>query len=183
MAGLVGGGAVTLALLISLLGAAALYQMRSDIRASEKEAGANLALTLERSISRTLQVHDLAISGVVNAVRDPAVMSLPPSLRQRTLFDFAINAEDMGSLFASDAQGNVLFDSQQWPPRSLNIADRDYFQAQHREPEAGLYVSRPFQGRLQPSDKFLALSRRLAWCSSWWCGSPGGKKLPPRQGS
>ncbi|WP_422648610.1 Diguanylate cyclase [Cupriavidus sp. H18C1] len=161
MAGLVGGGAVTLALLISLLGAAALYQMRSDILASEKEASANLALTLERGISRTLQVHDLAISGVVNSVRDPAVMSLPPNLRQRALFDFAINAEDMGSLFASDAQGNVLFDSQQWPPRSLNVADRDYFQAQHRDPEAGLYVSRPFQGRLQPSDKFLALSRRL----------------------
>lgn len=161
MAGLVGGGAVTLALLISLLGAAALFQMRSDILASEKEAGANLALTLERSISRTLQVHDLAISGVLTSVQDAAVMSLPPNLRQRALFDDAIHAEDMGSLFASDAQGNVLFDSQQWPPRSLNIADRDYFQAQHRDAQVGLYVSRPFQGRLEPNDKFLALSRRL----------------------
>lgn len=160
-AGLVGPASIALVLFISTLGGVALYQMRSDTLASAKEAGANLALTLERSITRALQTHDLAVAGVVESLQDPSVMTLPPKLRQRALFDHAVHAEDVGSLLVADGEGTVVLDSQQWPPRSLNVADRDYFKEHHHDEETGVYVSRPFQGRLEPQDKFIALSRRM----------------------
>ncbi|SOY73044.1 hypothetical protein CBM2587_P10011 [Cupriavidus taiwanensis] len=57
-------------------------------------------------------------------------------------------------------KANLRFDSQQWPSSRSTSHIAITFQARHWD-YAGLYISRPFQGRLQPSDKFLELSRRL----------------------
>ena len=44
----------------------------------------------------------------------------------------------------------------------LNLADRDYFQVHQYRPDIGLYISRPFKGRLERREDSIALSRRLA---------------------
>ncbi|WP_454743633.1 sensor domain-containing diguanylate cyclase [Cupriavidus necator] len=113
-------------------------------------------------MTRNLQIYELSIRGVMDAVHDPQRMALAPSVRQRLLFDWSINAEDMGSLLVTDARGNLVLDSRLWPPRPVNVADRDYFQVHLNSPSAGVFVSRPFQPRMTPEDKSIGISRRLS---------------------
>lgn len=148
--------------MIAALGALALVQMRKDVLNNAGEASANLALTLERSITRNLQIHELAIGGVVEALHDPMLVAQPPMLRQRLLFDRSINAEDMGSLLVTDANGNLVLDSHQWPPRPVNVSDRDYFQAHRSADHGGVFLSRPFQPRLATDHTSIGISRRLS---------------------
>lgn len=161
-ASLIVAASLVLVCMIAALGALALLQMRRDAMDNAGEASANLALTLERSITRNLQIHELAIRGVVEALRDRTIMSQAPALRQRLLFDRSINAEDMGSLLVTDATGKLLLDSQQWPPRPVNVSDRDYFQSHRDASNVGLFLSRPFQPRLTPENKSIGISRRLS---------------------
>ncbi|WP_354685503.1 sensor domain-containing diguanylate cyclase [Cupriavidus necator] len=161
-ASLIVTASLVLVCMIAALGTLALLQMRRDALDNATEASANLALTLERSITRNLQIHELAISGVFEAMHDPAIMAQPAALRQRLLFDRSINAEDMGSLLVTDGNGKLVLDSQQWPPRPVNVSDRDYFQAHRNATDAGLFLSRPFQPRLTPENKSIGISRRLS---------------------
>ncbi|GLC92253.1 GGDEF domain-containing protein [Cupriavidus sp. TA19] len=160
-AGMIVAVTIALACAIAGLGAAALARMRSDALASASEASANLALTLERSISRNLHSYEFAIAGVADAIRAPEVMQLPTALRQRVLFDRSLNAEDMGSLLVADASGNLVLDSHKWPPRAVNVADRDYFQAHAHDAHAGTFLSQPFQPRITTENKSIGLSRRM----------------------
>ena len=153
---------LALAAAIGGLGAAALMQMRGDSIDSASEAGVNLALTLERSITRNLQINELAIRGVIDTMHDANIMAMQPRFRQHLLFDRSINAEDMGALLVTDAMGSVILDSQQWPPRPTNIADRDFFEAHRQATGTGVYLSRPFPPPFTPENKSVALSRRVS---------------------
>lgn len=153
---------VLVAACVTGIGATALVQMRRDAIDHARAASANLALTLERSISRNLQVYELSMRRVIDGIKDPETMALPAAVRQMVLFDRSINAEDMGSLLATDERGNLVLDSRASPPRPVNVADRDYFQAHQRSADAGTFVSQPFQPRLTPEARSVGLSRRLS---------------------
>ncbi|MCT9119144.1 diguanylate cyclase [Cupriavidus gilardii] len=154
--------ALMLVAAITALTATALLQMRRDALASAREASANLALTLERSIARNLQLHEASMRHALDAMRNPAVMALAPSLRQRVLFGAFNEGEDIGALLVADAQGRLILDSRHWPPRAVNLADRDYFIAQRDLGQSAVYLSRPFQPRLVPDNPTsIALSLRV----------------------
>ncbi|WER49415.1 sensor domain-containing diguanylate cyclase [Cupriavidus sp. WKF15] len=140
----------------------ALVQMRSDALTRAGEAASNIALTLERNISRNLRIYELALGGMSDAMHDPEVMAMPRQLRQRLIFDRSMNAEDMGSLLATDAQGNLVLDSAAWPPRPNNVSDRDYFQAHAKSATQSIFLSKPFQPRVTTGTASIALSRRLS---------------------
>ena len=140
---------------------AALLQMRHDALENATESSTNLALTLERSITRNLHGYELSIRGVMDGMQDQQIMALPPSVRQRVVFDQSANAEDMGSLLAADANGDLLLDSRVWPPRPVNVADRDYFQAHLNSASAGIFLSRPFLPRLSANEMSIGISRRM----------------------
>ncbi|WP_422917633.1 PDC sensor domain-containing protein, partial [Pseudomonas viridiflava] len=66
--------------------------------------------------------------------------------------------------------GEVIADSSLLTPKTGNFADRDYFQAHRRNPELGLYISRPFLARCVCDDRWrIAFSRRVS--------SPDGRFL------
>jgi hypothetical protein len=69
----------------------------------------------------------------------------------------------MGSLYVLNAAAEVVISSRSTTadPR-LDLTDRDYFQAHQYRPDIGLYISRPFKGRLERREDRIALSRRLA---------------------
>lgn len=156
------GLSVLVAALVTGIGAIALVQMRQDAIQHARASSANLALTLERSISRNLQVYELSMRRVIDGIKDPVTMGLPPAVRQMVLFDRSINAEDLGSLLATDERGNLVLDSRASPPRPVNVADRDYFQVHQRAADAGTFVSRPFQPRLTADAKSVGVSQRLS---------------------
>lgn len=142
--------------------AVSLYQMRLDAMAQARDAAQNLVISLEKETERNLDVYQLAMRDVVTSIETPGIVRLPPEIRQLVAFSTASNAKELGTLFATDAAGNLVLDSHSVPPRKINVSNRDYFQILRQQKDAGLYLSKPFLSRVgnldQPS---IALSRRL----------------------
>jgi diguanylate cyclase (GGDEF)-like protein len=139
-----------------------LAQMREDALRRAQDSIANISLLVQRDVSRNLEIYDLSLRAVIDGLKQPGVIDLPPQIRQMVLFDGSIGAKDMGSVFVLDENGNVRFDSRAWPPRSSNHVDRDYFKAQRASPDVGLYISHPFSPSGADDDLRIALSRRIS---------------------
>lgn len=88
-------GASALSLVLAALTALSLWEMRSDALARARDAADNLALILQRDIARNIEVYDLSLQAVIDGVRDPAMLALPPAVRQLVLFDRSTNAQDL----------------------------------------------------------------------------------------
>ncbi|AXW61204.1 diguanylate cyclase [Ralstonia solanacearum] len=153
---------VAAAIAVACVVAFALYEMRVDALARARDTADNLALILQRDIERNLEIYELSMEAVIDGVKDPDVLRLPPKIQQLVLFDRSSNAKDMGSLLVTDAAGDIIIDSRSVPPRKNNLADRDYFQI-HRQtaPYMGVYISKPFSPRAAGADLSIGLSQRL----------------------
>ncbi len=154
-------GASMLSLVLAALTALSLWEMRTDALARARDAADNLSLILQRDIARNIEVYDLSLQAVIDGVRDPAMLALPPAVRQLVLFDRSTNAQDLGSLLVTNKVGDVVLDSRSVPPRRIYIGDRDYFQVHRGSANVGLYISEPFTPRVTGLDTSLGLSRRL----------------------
>ncbi|MGF6844155.1 diguanylate cyclase (GGDEF)-like protein [Paraburkholderia youngii] len=146
-----------LAIAVSLLA-----QMREDALRRAQDSIGNISLLVQRDVSRNLEIYDLSLRAVIDGLKQPGVLDLPPAIRQMVLFDGSISAQDMGSVFVLDENGNVRFDSRAWPPREQSHADRDYFKTQRASPDVGLYIGRPFSRNGTDEDLRIALSRRIS---------------------
>lgn len=143
------------------LGTVVLLDARKDTWRQAVQASNNLVLALERDIARNIAVHDLSVQGAIAAMQQPGLDQAIPEIRQMALFDRAASAEYLGSLLVLDRDGNIVADSTSLVPHKLNLADRDYFRTHQEQPEAGLFISRPFRSRLRGGDASIAISRRL----------------------
>jgi len=154
-------GASVLSLVLAALTALSLWEMRTDAMDRARDAADNLSLILQRDIARNIEVYDLSLQAVIDGMQDPAIVALPPNIRQLVLFDRSTNAQDLGSLLVTNSTGDVIIDSRSVPPRRLHLGDRDYFQVQQGSPDVGLYLSEPFRPRVRGLDMTIGLSRRL----------------------
>lgn len=139
-----------------------LAQMHEDALRRAQDSVFNVSLLVERDVSRNLEIYDLSLRAVIDGLKQPGVLNLPPKIRQMVLFDGSSSAKDLGSILVVDAAGNIVFDSQASPPRRINLADRDYFQVQRDSPNVGLYISHPFTPRVSSNNVSIALSRRIS---------------------
>jgi diguanylate cyclase (GGDEF)-like protein len=142
--------------------AVVLYQSRQDALDHTRDTLRDIAVIAQRDIERNLELYELSLQGVVDGLQEPDVMALPPHLRQEILFDRAASAKYLGSMLVLDALGNVVIDSGSETPRSGNFSDRQYFIVQRDNPNAGLYISDPFQSRLRNGAPSIGLTRRLS---------------------
>ncbi|QIE29943.1 Diguanylate cyclase, GGDEF domain (plasmid) [Caballeronia sp. SBC1] len=156
------GASVVIAGAILAIAAWVLVEMRQDALTRAQEAATNVLLLVERDTARNLEVYDLSLQAVIEGLEHPGVRDLPPELRRMVLFDRSATAKDMGSLLVLDEAGNVAIDSTSDSPRHINLADRDYFEIHRNSPNVGLYVSHPFEPRLNGGGVSIALSRRLS---------------------
>jgi diguanylate cyclase (GGDEF)-like protein len=142
--------------------AVSLYQMRLDAMAQARDAAQNLALSLQKETERNLDICQLAMRDVVTSMETPSILQLTPDARRLVAFTAANNVRELGGIFAADAAGNSVLDSRWVLPPKLNVSDRDFFQVQQQQKDAGLFLSKPFMPRVgdfgQPS---IALSLRL----------------------
>ncbi|VVD69511.1 putative signal transduction ggdef domain transmembrane protein [Pandoraea terrae] len=152
--------AITVALIVASLVAIVLYEMRQDAFARARDTVENLALILERDIERNIEIYELSMQAVTDGAKDPTVLQLPPRIRQRVLFDRSSNAQDLGSLFVTNAAGDVVFDSRAAPARKVNLSDLEYFRVQQGG-DAGLFFSKPFLPRIDRPEPSIGLSQRL----------------------
>ena len=152
-----------MALAMLLLGVGLLYQSRRDVGEAAERSAMNLADALDQTISRNLALLDLSLQGAMDGLALPQIAQASPEVRQTAMFDRAATAEYLGSILILDGNGRVRASStgMNAAARSLDVADRDYFVVHRDQPDAGLFVSRPYTSRLRSSDPSIALSRRL----------------------
>ncbi len=154
-------GALVLSAAVAMLTVLSLYEMRMDALARARDSADNVSLILQRDIARNLEVYELSMQAVIDGVRDPAILALPPNIRQLVLFDRSTNAQDLGSLLVTDAAGDVIIDSRSVPPRRIHLSDRDYFKVHQQSADTGLYLSKPFTPRINGVETSISLSQRL----------------------
>jgi diguanylate cyclase (GGDEF)-like protein len=154
------GGFVVLALLGLIAGV--ILQLRQDVWGRTEQSSRNLTVALARDITRNIALYDLSLKATLEALSMPEVLRAPPPLRQLALFGGATGAEHLGSLLVLNAAGEVVAASTSPVPANLDLADRDYFQAQIAAPGVEPFVSRAFASRLRGGDPTIAISRRIS---------------------
>lgn len=150
--------ALLLSLGIGVLFARTIWQMRQDEWVYAQNTNANLVYTLQHSVRQTIESMDSSLQGTVTELQKPGVLSLPPSIRNRVLFDNSLRARGVGSVLVLNAQGVSIMDSAALEPRRINFADRDYFLAFQREGHQGLFIGQPVSSRIT-GQLILPLSR------------------------
>ncbi|CAG9243915.1 Diguanylate cyclase (GGDEF) domain-containing protein [Paraburkholderia unamae] len=152
------------ATVMAILTYAALYEGRAEELRHAAENSRNLVQLISNDIARNMEIYDLSLQAVVMAAQQPQTWLMPEALRQRVLFDRATAASNLGGAYVIDATGHVRA-SQNALGRAgaagLSFADRDYFIAQQRDPQAGLYFSQPYRSRLRGGIPSIGLSRRI----------------------
>ncbi len=83
-----------------------LSQMRHDAERRAEDAAINIALLVDRDTTRNLELYDLSLQAVIDRIRQPGLATLPPEIRQEVLFDRSTSAQDLGSIFVTDAAGD-----------------------------------------------------------------------------
>jgi diguanylate cyclase (GGDEF)-like protein len=134
---------------------------RSTLELTDQQAR-NIATLVEQEVARDIELYHLSLQAVLDGIADPELMAQPPRLRQIALFDRSTTAQGLGALVVLDANGLIVLDSLASPVRRGNFADREYFRIHHdAAQDIGLYISKPFQARLQGSIWSISLSRRV----------------------
>ncbi|MEM5316575.1 sensor domain-containing diguanylate cyclase [Paraburkholderia sp. JHI869] len=149
---------------MAILTYAALYEGRAEELRHAQENSRNLVQLISNDIARNVEINDLSLQAVVMAAQQPQTWELPEALRQRVLFDRATTASRLGGAYVIDATGHVkaarsnAFDVS---TAGVSFADRDYFIAQQRDPQAGLFFSKPYHSRLRGGVLSIGLTRRI----------------------
>lgn len=138
-----------------------LWQAREDARARAEREGENIVQAIEADVARNIELYDLSLHGLREALATSAVAHVAQEVQRLALFDRAASAKYMGSLLALNATGDIIADSRSTTPRPINFADRDYFQVHQHKSDIGLYVSLPLKSRLEHEENTIVLSRRL----------------------
>ncbi|QGZ56333.1 diguanylate cyclase [Paraburkholderia acidiphila] len=153
-----------IATVMAILTYAALYEGRAEELRHAEENSRNLVQLISNDIARNVEIYDLSLQAVVMAAQQPQTWDLPEALRQRVLFDRATTASRLGGAYVIDATGHVKAarsNALTAAEASVSLADRDYFIAQQRDPQAGLIFSKPYHSRLRGGVLAIGLSRRI----------------------
>lgn len=124
----------------SLTGWMLLDARRATFQQAE-QAAANLTLSLERDISRNIEIYDLSLKAAAANLGIPGLEDVSPEVRQAVLFDGATEARFFGTIAIADASGEDVFDSSSAHPRHASFAERDWFIYLRAHPDSGLHVS------------------------------------------
>ena len=152
---------IVTALAFCLLCGYVIWDSQREAAEQAYETNANLVEAISHDISRNFEMFDLSIQGVIEALAQPGIDQIAPSIRQMALFDNAARASYLNRILILDPSGQVVGDSQTSEMLTDDFSDREYFSVQRDNPDQGLYVSKPFQSRLTPGEWIIALSRRI----------------------
>ncbi|KDR25306.1 diguanylate cyclase [Caballeronia grimmiae] len=158
VAGLVG---TAIAISMCVLSFDTLWQGRAQALANARRSSANLVATISSDIARNIESSDLSLRELVQGVQDPAVMRLPPGLRDRILFDGATARSNIGGVFVMNSGGGIEAARDPSRHEPLTFADRDYFRVHVARDDVGLFISPPYSSRLRGGSSSIALSRRI----------------------
>ncbi|MEY2632867.1 MAG: hypothetical protein RIR00_1521, partial [Pseudomonadota bacterium] len=156
-----------LALIILATSLAVSHLLRERETESWRYQMANMSLLLAGQLEQSLASARIAMDSIADRVealkvRDAAELRTKagvPELHQMLRDKVSgLPQVDVATIVASN--GDVLNFTRSFPPPPINLADRDYFQAQKEKPDLGLFVSIPVRNKGNGKWVFY-LSRRL----------------------
>ena len=139
----------------------ALYAGRVEELTHAEENSRNIVTTISGDLARNVELYDLSLQAVVSGAEQPVTWALPLPLRQRVLFDRATAASFIGGAYVLDAAGHVKASQNTLSNPRQSFAFRDYFTVQQRNPDAQLYISRPYESIARNGLLSVGLSRRI----------------------
>ena len=156
-------GSVLTALLIVAIVAVLLIREHASTLQTAKRTANNITQLIDADVLRNAELYDMALKGLIAATERNDLHSVSAEIRHLVLFDRSAAAPYKGDILLLDANGEMIADSSLLTPKTGNFADRDYFQAQRKKPDIGLYISRPFTARCVCDDQWrIAFSRRIS---------------------
>lgn len=152
--------------LVPIVSIAALFGMvvldgREDVTQNMRHSNGNLANTVEENIRRTLDFYDRSLLSVRDEVSDPEVMALPYDIRQKVVFDKAVQGNAVSGVTVADSNGTVILStSRSLVDRGVTLSDRPYFIHHRDNLDPGLFISPPMASRLD-NQVVVILTRRI----------------------
>jgi diguanylate cyclase (GGDEF)-like protein len=140
---------------------AAIYSGRAEELRHAAENSRNIVRIVSSDIARNVELYDLALQAVVTGAQQPLTWALPEALRQQVLFNRATAASSLGGAYVIGADGHVVASQSGEAAIGIAASDRDYFLAQARSPDTGLFISKPYRSRLRGGVLTVGLSRRI----------------------
>ncbi|WP_157212951.1 sensor domain-containing diguanylate cyclase [Pseudomonas sp. M47T1] len=151
-----------------------LARERTSAERDAARAANNIVQLISIDVQRNVDLYDRSLVGLIEASQHPDFLSMPPSLRQRMLFDGAVTGPFRGDILWLGPGGDILADSRALPPRKANFSDRPNFQYLRSHPQAGLEISEPFRDRIGDLGWCISFSRRISSPSGEFLGVASG---------
>jgi diguanylate cyclase (GGDEF)-like protein len=155
-------GGMLVAIVMVTLCALVLYQSRRDATQYTGVNLRNIALIAERDIERNFDIYELSLQTIVERLRQPQIMALPPDLQRQILFDHIATEKSLGTILVVDSSGHIVLDSDDTVPPETSLSGQKYFAVQRDDPNAGFYISDPYPSPLRNGTLSVALSRRVS---------------------
>ncbi|MBI6906898.1 diguanylate cyclase [Pseudomonas sp. SIMBA_059] len=156
------GSSLTVILIVVIVTALLSREHASTLQAA-KRMTTNIAQLINADVLRNVELYDLALQGLIAATSYKDLTSVPADIRHLVQFDQSNAAPFKGEVLLLDANGAVIADSSTLHPTRRNFADRDYFLVQQQNPDAGLFISRPFKIQCDCEQVWrIAFSRRVS---------------------
>ena len=157
----------TLGVLIAFTLAAAAWAAREQTVIEWRKQLSNLSLVLAEQTDQQVRAASLVLDGVVASVQAAGADS-DQALRERVgtaamfqvMRDKALGVPQIDVVTIVAANGDVVNITRSFPPRQINLADRDFFIAHARDPKLGMYLSKPVRNRTNGEWTFY-LTRRI----------------------
>lgn len=129
----------------------------------------SLLETSGRALSRDIDLYDLSLRTVAERLNLPVLEEVPAEVRHLALFDQVSHAAGYGAIFVLDQNGRSFLDSNSVVPRRLDGSDRLYFTTHRDNPDAGLFIGRPWLTRISGRE-MIPLSRRFTYADGSFAG-------------
>jgi PAS domain S-box-containing protein len=143
------------------------------LKAAEQTTG-NLAFALEEQTGKALLSVEQLMTGIGENLLLRAAETAPETWDADAIAAFMrrrlVHTPHVLALLILDADGNLQIDSDDQTTRTLNLSDRDYFKIHRDDPNYGLFIGGPLQGR-DTGRWFIPISRRAASESGKFIGT------------
>jgi diguanylate cyclase (GGDEF)-like protein len=141
--------------------------MRRGEEALVRRTLENLASGIDADINRNIELYDLSLRAVANAMVMPEIKDVSKPIRQLILFDRSTTAKHFGAIQVFDADGKLSIDASSLDPRPEDRSDEEYFKIHRDHPDIGLFISRPM---LHRGSYAIVMSRRITGADGSFLG-------------
>ncbi|NVN99902.1 MAG: hypothetical protein HXX17_11300 [Geobacteraceae bacterium] len=124
-----------------------------------KISAQNISRLLEHDITNILDKIDIVLlSASDEAVELNRSGGLSKQAMNKVLAKQHVRILEVDNLLMADSKGDIVYGADLKSDKTVSIADRDFFKTCRKDPNAGLFISKPILGRL--SNKWLVVVAR-----------------------